>query len=89
MVECKECGTKLGILEGYRHPTMGKGHLLCSKCFDQVSESVEKWKEFVLSNSFNKSACKSNSQRDWKNMLTGFNQIQNMFNNVWQKKKSI
>ncbi|UCD13067.1 MAG: hypothetical protein JSW60_05765 [Thermoplasmatales archaeon] len=89
MVECEECGTKLGILEGYRHPTMGKKHLLCSPCFDQVSESVEKWGEFVLSNSFNMGASKSNSQQDWENMLTSFNQIQNMFDNFWQKKKSV
>lgn len=43
----------LGILQGYYHPTMGKDYLLCSKCFNQISESVEQWKKFVLANSFN------------------------------------
>jgi len=47
MKECVECGKKLGIIEGYRHPTMGKDHLLCSNCFDIVSESVERYKEFI------------------------------------------
>ena len=47
MKECMECGKNLGIVEGYRHPTMGKEHLLCSNCFDTVSESVERYKEFV------------------------------------------
>ena len=42
-----ECGKKLGIIEGYRHPTMGKEHLLCSSCFDTVFESVEKYRKFV------------------------------------------
>jgi hypothetical protein len=47
MKECVECGKKLGIIEGYRHPTMGKDHLLCSNCFDTVSASVEKYMEFI------------------------------------------
>jgi len=47
MKECVECGKKLGIIEGYCHPTMGKDYLLCSTCFDTVSESVERYKEFV------------------------------------------
>jgi hypothetical protein len=53
MKKCEDCGKTLGILTGYSHPTMGKSHLLCSNCFDQVSASVEEWKEFVISNSFN------------------------------------
>lgn len=63
MIECEECGTKLGILEGYRHPTMGKKHLLCSPCFDQISESVAKCGEFVRTNSFNVNASKTT--RNW------------------------
>ena len=47
MKGCMECGKKLGILEGYRHPVMGKEHLLCSKCFVVVSESVERYREFI------------------------------------------
>ena len=53
MKECNECGKKLGILKGYHHPTLGKKYYLCNKCWDHVSDSVEKWKEFVISNSFN------------------------------------
>jgi hypothetical protein len=53
MKECEECGKRLGILQGYQHPTMGKKHLLCSPCYDQVSASVEKWGEFVRTNSLN------------------------------------
>jgi hypothetical protein len=47
MKECVECGKKLGIIEGYRHPIRGKDYLLCSSCFDTVSSSVEKWGKFV------------------------------------------
>ena len=42
-----ECGKKLGIIEGYRHPVMGKDFLLCTNCFDTVSTSVEKWSELI------------------------------------------
>jgi hypothetical protein len=47
MKACVECGKNLGIIEGYRHPTMGKDNLLCSKCFDTVFESVEKYRGFI------------------------------------------
>jgi len=65
MNECSECGKKMGLLEGYRHPTMGKKYLLCSSCFNQVEESVVRWQAFVLSNSFNKEA----SNNNFKNIL--------------------
>jgi len=48
MVDCVECGRKLGYLKGYRHPTMGNKYLLCSHCYDVVDESVAKWREVVL-----------------------------------------
>jgi hypothetical protein len=48
MKRCEECRKKLGILEGYRHPILGKGTLICSNCFDTVHESVIKWREANL-----------------------------------------
>jgi hypothetical protein len=51
MKKCEECGKKLGIVEGYQHPTLGKKHPVCGPCYDKVSESVEKWRNFVLNNS--------------------------------------
>ena len=39
---------KLGIFEGYQHPTLGKKHLVCGSCFEQVEESVTKWREFIF-----------------------------------------
>jgi hypothetical protein len=51
--ECINCGKKLNILEGYRHPALGKDALLCSECFDKVWESVVRWGRFVIWNSFN------------------------------------
>ena len=47
MKECIDCGKKLGIVEGYCHPTKGKDYVLCSNCFDTVSASVEKYREFI------------------------------------------
>jgi hypothetical protein len=60
MIKCNECRKKLGFFEGYRHPTLGKENLLCSPCFDKVQQSVDQWREFILSNSFNS---KSSIQR--------------------------
>ena len=87
MKDCKECGKKLGVMEGYRHPTMGKKHHLCSPCFDQVSESVAQWGEFVRTNAFNMNASQSNSQLNWKEMMPNFNSTRNMFDHVWAEKE--
>jgi hypothetical protein len=47
MKTCMECGRKLGIIGGYRHPTLGKEYLLCGTCFDAVFESVERYRELI------------------------------------------
>ena len=77
MIKCEECGKKLGIIEGYRHPTMGKKYLLCSSCFDNVEISVEKWREFVMSNSFNKRSSKSSLKLGWKKTIPSLPQLKN------------
>lgn len=82
MIECEECGKKLGIFEGYRHPTMGKNHHLCSPCFDQVEESVSRWGAFVLENSFNNGTSKSDLKLNWKRVLSSSTKIQNIIENV-------
>ena len=88
MVKCEECGKTLGIFEGYRHPTLGKSHLLCSPCFDQVSESVENWRNAVLPyvDFFNNGSSNSSLQSNWKNRLTDFIQIKKMVGNTRAKK---
>ena len=83
MKDCKECGKKLGIMEGYRHPTMGKKHLLCSPCFDQVSDSVSRWGEFVRTNSFNMNPAECNSQLNLKEMIPNFKSTRDIFDRVW------
>jgi hypothetical protein len=83
MVECKECGRKLGIFEGYRHPLMGKKHLLCSNCFDTVSKSVEQWNRLVLSYAdfFNNETSNNSFQFEFKNLFSNFNTKRKMFFN--------
>jgi hypothetical protein len=51
---CEECGDKIGILRGYNHPVFGKKSLVCGDCFSSIDESLTLWRDFVLSNSFNK-----------------------------------
>lgn len=72
MSQCEECGKKLGIFEGYRHPTMGKKHLVCSPCFEQVEDSVAKWREFVVNNSFNVNTSEVPNQISWKEKMPDF-----------------
>jgi hypothetical protein len=82
MRNCEECGKTLGIFEGYQHPTMGKKHNLCSKCFDNVNESVMKWKEFVLSNSFNINVEEENFKLKWESIKPMFKKRRNILQNV-------
>jgi hypothetical protein len=89
MKTCEECSKKLGVFEGYRHPTMGKKHLLCSPCFDQISESVARWGEFVRTNTFNMNVPGNNSQLNWKEMIANFNQTRNILDQPWAEKEVI
>ena len=51
---CEECGKKIGIFNGYNHPISGKKSIVCGDCFNSIDETLTLWREFVLSNSFNK-----------------------------------
>lgn len=82
MVECEECGKTLGIFEGYRHPVMGKKHYLCYPCFEKVNESVDRWKEFVLSNSFNK----ENTSYNYDDIVSGFLKLNNNLKKLFYTK---
>lgn len=82
MIECEECGKIMGIFEGYRHLTMGRKHSLCSNCFDQVNESVNKWREFFLQNNFNNNMSKNNIEMNWKNVVLQLNKRRNILEDV-------
>jgi hypothetical protein len=89
MKECMECRKNLGIMEGYRHPTMGKDNLLCSKCFDTVFESVEKYREFVSPyiGFFNKeSSTIADIQKIGENISKNIKKMQNRASNLWSHK---
>ena len=79
MKKCEECGKELRFLECYRHPTLGKDSYLCSPCLDQVSESVAKWREFVLSNSLDMRSPKNDSQLYWKKIIPNITKIRDIF----------
>ena len=86
MIECVECGKNLGIMEGYRHPTMGKDNLLCCNCFDTVFESIEKYREFVSPyiGFFNKeSSTIDDIQKIGENITKSIKKMQNRVNNLW------
>jgi len=83
MKECIECGKKLRIIEGYRHPTMGKDYLLCSSCFDTVSKSLEKWSKFISSyvGFFDKDSQKSDIRLIGKGIIGNIKKISSRFTN--------
>jgi hypothetical protein len=54
--ECINCGKKLAVLEGYRHPTLGRNVFLCWDCYQKVWESVVRWERFIAWNSFDPAA---------------------------------
>ena len=74
MKRCSECGEKLGLLKGYRHPAAGRDSVLCSCCFDTVYESVVKWREANLPyvGFFKNSSTNRNFQMKLKKTLTGW-----------------
>ncbi len=88
MTICKECSKKLGIIEGFRHPTLGKKHLLCSPCYDKVSESVENWSNFVLSNAFIRESSNNGTKINWKKIAPNFNQILEKNPNIFDDKRN-
>jgi len=48
MKKCYECGKELKFWEGYHHPTLGRKTLVCSKCFESVARSMDKYCNFIL-----------------------------------------
>lgn len=85
MVECEECRKKLGVFEGYHHPTLGRKHLLCSPCFEQVNESVSRWRDFLLANTFNVNISGNNSNVSLKKILPDINHTRDILEKVWVK----
>jgi len=83
MVECEECGKRLGIFDGYQHPTLGKNHQVCSLCFDQVEESVAKWRDFILTNSNNIRTSQNNLNLNWKKIIPNYGKIKVTSNELW------
>jgi len=51
--KCIECGKNLHFLEGHSHPTLGAEYLVCRECYFKVELSVDRWRRFILWNSFN------------------------------------
>jgi len=89
MKECIKCGKNLGIIEGYRHPAMGKDYFLCRNCFDTIFESVEKYREFIAPyiGYFNKEKSTINDiQKIGENITKNIKKMQNRVNNIWSQK---
>ena len=51
MKTCYECGKELKFWEGYFHPGLGHKELVCSDCFNRLEQSMETYRDFILSHS--------------------------------------
>ena len=90
MVNCNECEKKLGRLNGYNHPALGKRFLVCGKCYTKVEEDMIRWSKFCLSDSFNLETSKNNIQEEWNINLSNNLPSQKWFKNLWiQLDKSV
>ena len=88
MVDCEECGKKLSILQGYRHPSLGTRFLVCGKCFDKVNKDMERWSAFCLSDSFKVESSKIDIQEAWNKNISNDPLLQKWFNTLWNKLES-
>ena len=88
MVKCEECNKKLSILQGYRHPALGKRFLVCGNCFVNIEGCMEKWKTFCLSNSFNAELSKIHIHDEWNKSISNNLQLQKWFSDLWIKIES-
>jgi len=85
MLKCEECNKKLGSLQGYRHPALGKKFLVCRNCFDKVYGDMGRWSEFCLSDSFNEDSPKTEIQDEWNKNISNDLPLQKWFKNLWIK----
>jgi hypothetical protein len=85
MVKCEECDKKLSILQGYRHPALGKRFLVCRKCFCKIDEDMQRWRKFYLSNSFNAESPRIDIQDAWNKNISNDPLLQKWFRNLWNK----
>lgn len=88
MVECVECGKKLGFFEGYSHPTLGKKNLVCGSCFGKVEESVTKWREFIISHSFQTESSEPSVNLNWDSLLNRTAGLCTRLQRITQKKNA-
>jgi hypothetical protein len=88
MVYCEECDKKLGILQGYRHPALGKRFLVCRKCFCKIDEDMQRWRKFYLSDSFNAESSKIEIQGAWTINISNEPLLQRWFGKLWVKMES-
>ena len=54
---CSECGKKIGIFSGYRHPIFGWNKCVCKTCFQKIDESEEKYRNFISQSLIHKNGC--------------------------------
>ena len=83
MVKYEECRKKLGILQGYKHPALGKRFPVCKNWFNIISENMEKWSKFCLSDSYK--SHKIYIREEWNKSISNDIHLQKWFNALWIK----
>ena len=88
MVYCEECDKKLGIVQRYSHPALGKRFLVCGNCFEKIDKDMERWRTFCLSDSFNVESSRVDIQEAWDKNISNDPPQKKWFSNLWLKIES-
>jgi len=83
MIKCEECSKKLHLIQGYRHPALGTKFLVCRKCFDKITENMEKWSKFCLNSDHE--LTRIETQDAWHENISNDSELQKWFRNLWIK----
>ena len=52
--QCSECGKKLALIGGYRHPTLGSNNCVCYDCFEKIDKSESHYSNFIMNSLYPK-----------------------------------
>ncbi len=75
MKNCNECGKKLKMLDGYKHPIKGKKYLVCSPCFDMVEEEVARNRQQILLETRSAITPRQTTKQTWSDRVALFNRM--------------
>jgi hypothetical protein len=85
MITCEECNKELGLLQGYRHPALGKRFPVCQKCYTKISNDMQRWSTFCYSDASKSELSKKEIEDAWNTTIANNPPLQKWFTDLWKK----